>query len=130
MFGRKKKEREEHPPPVFTDDWGPCKIEGCQGTVLRQTGYCAYHWRERLEQMEAEREQDRVVSEKYKASKEYPEKQAQAEVKGISSHCSNCGTFVPYSDRTVQLKPVGRRPKKPTMLKDKYEMRCPDCAGK
>lgn len=124
MFRRKKSEREEHPPPVFTDDWGPCKVEGCQGTVVRQTGYCAYHWREHLEQMELEREEDRKAAHKRMESKDWSKQQQRNWFASRNRTCSRCGT---HGLHTAAEKPKDQQPKNPKSYEEILEVLCADC---
>jgi hypothetical protein len=124
MFGRKKKEREEHPPPVFTDDWGPCQIEGCQGEVLRQTGYCKYHWREQLEKMELEREEERKVAEKRMQSKDWTKQQQRNWFASKNRQCSRCGT---HGLHTCVEKPKAEQPKNPKNYEETLMVLCKDC---
>ena len=53
--GRTREEREMFPAPSLFDEPVLCQVEGCRGEMLRQTGFCRFHWQQRLTELEKQR---------------------------------------------------------------------------
>ena len=121
---RKKEERETHPAPVFSDDWGPCKIEGCEGNMLRQTGYCEKHWMRYLASVKLEREKQAEASFKALNDPKKAKEKARYSFASRNRKCSKCGTF---GFHTALEKPKNEQPKSPKSYDEILMVLCKDC---
>ena len=105
-----------------------CEEPNCEKEVFRSLPKCRRCHLLWIQTRELEREELQQKKLKREKSKGYAEEKAMNAAKAATSHCARCGCFLPYSEKKAVLKPEGRRPKKPVLAKDKYEVRCRDCA--
>jgi hypothetical protein len=104
-----------------------CIIENCNAEGFRGQPRCKQHHLEWCAEKEAEGRRREEEWWKRRNKKSYADEEAQNAMRNVP-YCSNCGTYTQFSDRVVRLKPKNKRPKKPTLLREKYEMLCIHCA--
>ena len=106
-----------------------CCEENCSHEVFRGLPRCRRCHLAWIASQELEKEALLEKRLKREKRKDFPEQQAMNAAKAATSHCSNCGAFMAYVDKYARLKPEDRRPKKPVLAKDVFEVICSGCAG-